>query len=158
LIQQGKMFGTSGMMGLNQAQNAANASAAASRGASNAANIANEKWLANFGVDNQLAGLSGLGNVYGSVPAELEYYDKMRQGTVNNNTVNTGNMAGLRMQNNPQTDWASTIGNIAGSVIGGATGMGAAGMLGGVAKKAVGGATGQGGWNAMMDAFPMGGR
>jgi len=159
LIQQGKMFGTSGMMGLNQAQNAANASAAASRGASNAANIANEKWLANFGVDNQLAGLSGLGNVYGSVPAELEYYDKMRQGTVNNNTVNTGNMAGLRMQNNPQTDWASTIGNIAGSVIGGATGMGAAGMLGGAAKKAVSsGSQMAGGWGAMMDAFPMGGR
>lgn len=129
LIQEGKMFGTQGQQGLNQAQNSANASAAASRGASNAQNIANEKWLANFGVENQLAGLGGLGNVYGSTPAELEYYDKMRQGSVNANVANTGNLAGIRIQNNPQTDWGGMVGNIAGAAVGGLTGGFGAGMF-----------------------------
>ena len=124
LIQQGKMFGTQGMQGLNQAQNAANASAAAAGAASNRARIADEKWLADFSVDNQLAGLGGLGNVYTSTPAEVAYYDQARQGAVNSNIGNTSRIAGDRMANNPQRDWVATaLGGISAGV-GAYTGMG----------------------------------
>lgn len=124
LIQQGKMFGTQGIegMGENEAQAARANAAAGAAGAAN--NVANEKWLANFAVDNQLAGLGGLGNVYGSTPAELQYYDQMRQNTINSNIGNTSRIAGDRMTNNPQRDWASTIMGGVGSAVGAYTGMG----------------------------------
>ena len=127
LVQQGKMFGTSGLEGLADKQAAAQR-AAASAGASNAAmNAANAKWLAEFGVQNQEAGLGGLGGLYTSSPAEVGYYDAARQGTVNNNVNNTLGVGQARMQNNPQRDWLSTITGIGGSVIGGLTGLGVMG-------------------------------
>ena len=124
LIQQGKMFGTQGLEGMGENEAAAARANAAAGAASNAANIANEKWLANFGVENQLAGLGGLGNVYTSNPAELEYYDRMRQGAVNSNIQNTGQIAGARMQNNPQRDWVATALGGVNAAVGAATGMG----------------------------------
>jgi hypothetical protein len=128
LIQKGKMFGTQGLEGIADKEAAAARAAAASRGASSAQNAANAKWLAQFGERNQEAGLEGLGGLYTAVPGELAYYDKSRQSMLGQNVSQTGDIAGVRIQNNPQRDWVSTIGGLAGSFAGAATGLG--GLMG----------------------------
>ena len=124
LIQRGKMFGTEGMQGLNQAEDSQRARSAANSAASNAANIANEKWLANFGVDAQLAGLGGMQDLYNSKPEELFAYDAARHGSVGQNAGIQGGFIGQRMENNPQTSWVDAVSQIGGAVAGGMTGMG----------------------------------
>jgi hypothetical protein len=135
LIQRGKMFGTQGLEGLADKEAAAKRAAAAAGAASHANNIANEKWLAQFGERNQEAGLEGLGGLYTSSPAEVGYYDNQQQRMLHQNVSDTGDIAGVRIQNNPQRDWVSTIGGLAGSFAGAATGLGALGGMGGGAMK-----------------------
>jgi hypothetical protein len=121
LVQRGKMFGTSGLEGLADKQAAAQRANAAAGNASAAQNAANAKWLAEFGVSNQEAGLGGLGNLYTSSPAEVAYYDNQRQNSVNSNVNNTGSMAGIRMANNPSM--MSQIGGLVGGLAGSAGGI-----------------------------------
>ena len=135
LIQKGKMFGTQGLEGIADKEARAKQAAAAAGRARASDNLAAEQWLAKFQTGNQLAGLGGLGNLYTSNPAEVEYYDKARQSMLGQNVSQTGDIAGVRIQNNPQRDWVSTIGGLVGTAAGAMTGMGA---LGGLAKKAGG--------------------
>jgi len=142
LVQQGKMFGTSGLSDLASKELAAKQAAASAGNASAAQNAANAKWLAEFGVNNQEAGLQGLGGLYTSSPAEVAYYDTAQRQMMGQNTGQTVDVSQARMANNPQRDWASTIGGLVGSAAGAMTGIGAIGGimggLGGGAKAATG--------------------
>ena len=137
LVQRGKMFGTQGLEGIADKEVAAQRAAASAASANAANNAANEKWLANFQTDNRLAGLGGLGNLYTSSPAEVGYYDTAQRQMLGQNTGQTVDVSQARMANNPQRDWASTIGGLVGSAAGAMTGIGAIGGLG----KAAGAAT-----------------
>jgi len=136
LVQRGKMFGTQGLEGIADKEQKAKQQAAANAANASANNAANEKWLANFQTDNRLAGLGGLGNLYTSNPAEVEYYDTAQRQMLGQNTGQTVDVSQARMANNPQRDWASTIGGLVGSAAGAMTGIGAIGGLGKAAASA----------------------
>jgi hypothetical protein len=138
LVQRGKMFGTQGLEGIADKEAAAQRAAASAASANAANNAANEKWLANFQTDNRLAGLGGLGNLYTSSPAEVGYYDTAQRQMMGQNTGQTVDVSQARMANNPQRDWASTIGGLVGSAAGAMTGIGALGGIG-KATKSIGG-------------------
>jgi len=86
----------------------------------------------------KLAGLEGLGG--------LREQEMSNEGGYNKNRLQSRGMydqsasAGIdqRMSNNPQRDWASTIGSVAGAAAGAMTGLGALGV-GARAARAAGG-------------------
>jgi hypothetical protein len=131
LIQQGKEWGTQGMDAMAQ-------QAMARAAAGSAQSSADARWAADFNRDGRMQGLEGMQSLYGMKPGEVEMYmDKNLQGR----GLNYGaNQTGIdqRITNNPQTDWASTIGTIAGAAGGAMTGLGAIGVGANVAKKAAG--------------------
>ena len=117
LIQQGKMWGTSGMQGLAE-------SAMSRAAAGSAQSSADARWAADFNRDGRMMGLEGMQSLYGMKPGEVDMYlDKNLEGR----KLNYGQQAtGIdqRMQNNPQRDWLSTIGGVAGAAGGLMTGVG----------------------------------
>lgn len=131
LIQRGKMFGTQGLEGIADKQAAAQRAAASAASANAANNAANAKWLAQFQTGNQMDALQGLGGLYTSTPGEVAYYDKMRQGTIDDNINNTLGVGQERIANNPQRNWFDTIMGGVGTAVGAATGLG----LGGGARQ-----------------------
>ncbi len=131
LIQQGKMFGTQGLEGMAE-------SAMARASAGSAMSSADARWAADFNRDSRMMGLEGMQSLYGMKPGEVDMYlDKNLAGRgLSYGAQQTG--IDQRMQNNPQRDWASTIGTVAGAAAGAMTGVGALGM-GMNAAKGIGG-------------------
>lgn len=120
VVQQGKMFGTSGLEGMAE-------SAAARGAASSAAASADAKWRASFDREGQQYGLEGMQSLYGSHPGEVDMYLGHNEAGRGLNNNNTQGIVASRMQNNPQRDWLSTIMGGAGAVGGLMTGAGAMG-------------------------------
>lgn len=121
LIQRGKMWGTQGEQGLAES---AMARAAAGRAQSDA----DARWAADFNRDGRMMGLEGMQSLYGMKPGEVDMYmdaNLAGRGLNYNQQESTINQ---RMQNNPQRDWISTIGGIAGAAGGAMTGLGALGF------------------------------
>lgn len=129
-IQQGKMFGTQGLEGMAE-------SAAARSAAASSASAANARWQAEFDRQGKEFGLEGMKSLYGMEPGETGMYiNSNLAGRGLNTNANQGTYD-ARMANNPQRDWLSTIGGIAGAAGGAMTGIGALGY--GAKAKAVGG-------------------
>jgi len=129
LVQKGKMFGTSGLNDM--------AESAAARGAAGSAQAdANARWAAGFNADNRLAGLHGMTSLYGTAPAETDMYMGYNLKDRDLTYGQQGTTYDARMANNPKRDWASTVGTLAGSFAGAATGLGAIGVGAKAAKAA----------------------
>lgn len=131
VIQKGKMFGTQGLEGMAEsaADRAARASAAsgAAGAASAAQQMANAKWQAQFDREGRQYGIEGMNSLYGTAPAEVDMYlGAHDQGQARINS-NQGRIVDQRMANNPQRDWMSMIGGLAGAAGGAMTGIGALG-------------------------------
>jgi len=140
VIQKGKMFGTQGLEGMAEsaADRAARASAASgAAGALSAAQrAANAKWQAEFDRGGRQYGLEGMQSLYGSAPGEVDMYlgaHDTGQGRINSTG---GRIVDQRMTNNPQRDWAQTIGSFVGAAGGAMTGLGALGVGAKAAKVA----------------------
>ena len=95
----------------------------------------------------RLAGLGGLTNLRGQAPGEVGQY---LQGLLSANDMagTQGNpLLGLRVQNNPRTNWAQVGGQLLGGIAGGVLTGGMGPLLGGAAK-GLSGLAGIGGSNA----------
>ena len=95
--------------------------------------IANAKWQAEFDREGRMYGLGGMQDLYSSRPGEVDMYlGAHDQGQARINDTG-GRIVDQRMTNNPQRDWFSTIGSLAGGAGGLMTGVGNLGY--GKAKK-----------------------
>jgi hypothetical protein len=132
-IMGGRQWGTSGEKGLvDEAQQRAEAQAQAAA-ASSAAGAANDKWAQEFNARQKLAGLEGLGSLYTSSPEEYmanKDFAMQSAGSYGNQV----NQQSVSQKTGNRSAW-DTVGNIAGAVAGGMTGIGGFGSLAGAAGK-----------------------
>ena len=135
LIQKGRQFGTSGLKGVADSEQAAANAAASRSAASNADRTRGLQWLANFESGNTMDSAGGMIDLYQAVPGEVNMWNNALLANRGQQMNDTNSQVDRRMQNNPQRDWASTIGGLVGAAGGAMTGLGALGM----GAKAVGG-------------------
>jgi hypothetical protein len=126
-IMGGQQWGTGGLYQKAKADQAASRAAAA-------AGAANSKWQQEFALRQKLAGLSGLGGLYETSPAE---YNQNKQFDLSSSQGYGGQVidASVAQKTGNKSAW-DTVGSIAGSVAGGMTGLGAIGAIGGAAAGA----------------------
>jgi hypothetical protein len=125
-LQRGKMFGTQGKEGIAESnQGFADRQASANASAANASSgnaDANARWLAEFGNQQKMQGLEGLGGLYGAGPSgEVQYAD---QSSLANRGLTRGSSQDIinsRYQANP-SGWDQTAG-ILGAAAGGVGGI-----------------------------------
>ena len=128
------------------ASNSASRNADAWRAAE--ANAQYQQWLTEYGNQQKQYGIEGLNNLYGTNLNSSMGYTGMGLDALGGKNASQANMLGLATQNRGTTAMENmqTIGNVAGSVIGAATGIGAigsvAGGLAGLGGKAGGGGAG----------------
>lgn len=126
-VREGQQYGTAGLTDVAD-KSQANARSNASAGRANS----------QYNDRMKLVGLEGLGGLREQEMSNEGGYDRNRL----NSRGMYGNQAAAgidqRMSNNPQRDWAKTIGSVVGSAAGAMTGLGALGV-GVKAAKAVGG-------------------
>ena len=139
LIQQGRFFGTSGLKGVADSEQAAANAAASRSAASNADRTRGLQWLANFESGNTMDSAGGMIDLYQSTPGEVNMWNNALLANRGQQMQDTNSQVGQRMQNNPNRDWASTIGGLAGAAAGGMTGLGALGIGGGGQRRQQGG-------------------
>lgn len=121
MIQQGRMFGTSGLE-----RNAGARASASQAGRGN--ETRGLQWLAEYEAGNRMNSAGGMTDLYRSAPGETSMWNNALLANRGMRMNEVGGVVDQRMANNPQRDWASTIGSIAGSVAGGMTGLGALGV------------------------------
>lgn len=153
LIQEGRQYGTTGLQGVADREAAAARAASAGRAASRADQTRGLQWLANFESGNTMDAGGGMVDLYRSAPGEVNMWNNALLANRGQQTQDVNMVTQNRMQNNPQRDWASTIGGLVGSAGGAMTGLGAIGAVGGAAKKVSNATQMAQGWNQMGGYF-----
>jgi hypothetical protein len=103
---------------------ASNLESSAARGGSNAANaLGLEKYFLEYGNDNRMAGLSGLGGLYGGLSDQNSDYLNRSLSERGLTQGSSGTAIDQRMQNNPSFDWNQFLGQALGVGAGVATGF-----------------------------------
>lgn len=138
-IMGGQQWGTGGINQLAESTMGRQERAAASQAAASNTNAgidaSNARWGEEFGLRQKEAGLEGLQNLYTSSPDEYMRNKDMALNSAGGFGATTGNLATAQKTGN-KSAW-DTVGQIAGSVAGGMTGIGAIGSaVGGISKAA----------------------
>jgi len=125
---------------INNAQldQSAQASNAARSAAGSAENARYQQWLTEYGNEQKQYGINGLNDLYQTNLNNSGQYSDRSLNALNNKFDTQGMMLGMATQNRGSTamENAQTIGNVAGSVIGAATGLGALGSVAGAVGSA----------------------